>query len=74
MLPNIDDIISGLENKKNEKFFLILTRVDLTKLCPEYIDSQFDRVYRYLEQLEDYERCAELKKIEDEYRAYLKTK
>ena len=74
MLPNVDDIISGLEDKKNEKYFLILTRVDLTKLLPEYIETQFSRVYKYLVQLEDFERCAELKKVEDEYRTYLKNK
>lgn len=72
MLPNVDDIISGLEDKKNEKYFLILTRVDLTKLLPEYVETQFERVYNYLIQLEDFERCTELKKVEDEYRSYLK--
>lgn len=48
----------------------ILTNVDLAscKTGEEYVQNLFSSTYRYLESLEDYERAAEIKIIENEYK------
>ena len=50
-----------------EKVILILERVDLSQFQPQQVLDMFNKSFIYLESIEDYERAAKLKAIEEDY-------
>jgi hypothetical protein len=69
---DINSIIQKAKEQRIYKVIIILTRVNLLYLEPEYVERAFKQVIEFLIELEDYETCAKLRDIQKQYKKSLK--